>query len=226
MSVWAIIPSAGTGARFGGAKPKPLAELAGRPLIAHTLGVFEQCPQVDGIVLLVHPDWRRDYEQLVAEGRFSKVKAVVAGGATRTASVQRGLAALADDVTVVMVHDGVRPFVTHGMIAEGLQAAKATGAAVAGVKVKPTVKSVDPRTQLVVATLDREILWEAQTPQVFDRGLLEKAYRALGEDGAAATDDAALVERIGGRVQMYPGAYTNIKVTTPDDMAVARSLLQ
>ena len=226
MSVWAIIPSAGTGVRFGGAKPKPLAELAGHALIAHTLAVFEQCSLVDGVVLLVHRDWRRDYEQVVAEGGFSKVKAVVAGGATRTASVQHGLAALAAEVTVVMVHDGVRPFVTHGMIADGLRAARATGAAVAGIKVTPTIKSVDARTRLVVATLDREILWEAQTPQVFDRELLEKAYRTLGTDDPAATDDAALVERIGGRVQMYPGSYTNIKVTTPDDMAVARALLK
>ena len=226
MSAWAIIPSAGTGSRFGGDRPKPLADLAGRPLIAHTLAVFEQCPLVEGVVLLVHCDWLKDYERVVADGGFGKVRALIAGGPTRTESVQRGLAALAKGVRVVMVHDGVRPFVTHAMIAEGLQAVQATGAAVAGVRVKPTVKSVDPHTQVVVATLDRELLWEAQTPQVFDRELLENAYRAQGKAAVAATDDAVLVERAGVRVKMFAGAYTNIKVTTPDDMAVARSFLK
>ncbi len=221
-----IIPAAGTGARFGGDRPKPLADLAGRPLIARTLAVFEQCPLVDGIVLLVHRDWRGDYEKVVADGSFGKVRAVVAGGATRTASVRAGLAALDKGVSVVMVHDGVRPFVTHAMIAEGLRAVQATGAAVAGVPVKPTIKSVDPRTCMAIATLDRELLWEAQTPQVFDRELLEKAYAAQGADGAVATDDAALVGRLGVRVQMFEGAYTNIKVTTPDDMVVAGALLK
>ncbi len=226
MSAWAIIPAAGTGARFGGDRPKPLAELAGRPLIAHTLAVFEGCPLVDGVILLVHPGWQKEYAQVVADGGFGKVRAVVAGGATRGASVQKGLAALGRDVTVVLVHDGVRQFVTHAMIAEGLKAVQATGAAVAGVPVKPTVKSVDPRTRMVVATLERELLWEAQTPQVFERGLLERAYSAAAEKGVGASDDAALVESDGGRGQMFPGAYTNIKVTTPDDMIVARAFLK
>ena len=220
MSVWAIVPAAGTGERFGGVKPKPFADLAGKPVIVRTLHVFEDCKAVEGVVLVAHLDWLKDYKELIALYDLKKVKAVVAGGDTRTQSVRHGLAALGTGADVVMVHDGVRPLLTPAIITSGLHAVKATGAAIAAVPVKPTIKGVDPKTGTVTETLDRELLWEVQTPQVFDRKLLERAY---GQDRDGATDDAALVERLGVKVHVFTGSYENVKITTPEDMVIARA---
>jgi len=223
VSVWAIIPTAGTGTRFGGQKPKPLAVLLGKPVIVRTLEVFEHSPLIEGVILIVHEGWIKDYEAEISKHALRKVKAVVPGGDTRTQSVRNGLARLGSGVDVVMVHDGVRPLVTPEVIAAGLEAVKATGAAIAVVAVKPTIKVVDPRTQAVTETLDRDLLWEVQTPQVFARELLERAYR---EDRDGATDDAVLVERLGITVKVYPGSLKNIKITTPEDLVVAEAFLE
>ena len=209
--------------RFGGKVPKPLAELDGKAVIARTLDVFARSDVVDGIVLVAHPDWLADHEKLVQVCEFGKVRKIVAGGATRTQSVRNGLAALPADAGVVIVHDGARPLVTEAVIQAGLEAVKATGAAVAGVPVKPTIKVVDPRARVVSETLDRDLLWEIQTPQVFDRRLLDRAY---AQDTDGATDDAALVERLGIKVNVFMGAYTNVKITTPEDMVVAAAFLK
>jgi 2-C-methyl-D-erythritol 4-phosphate cytidylyltransferase len=154
---------------------------------------------------------------------LKKVKAVVVGGDTRTRSVRNGLLALGVDADVVMVHDGVRPLVTPEIIAAGIGAVKAAGAAIAAVPVKPTIKVIDPKTRTVAETLDRELLWEVQTPQIFDRKVLEKAY---AQDRDGATDDATLVERSGVKVSVFMGSYANVKVTTPEDLVVARALLK
>jgi 2-C-methyl-D-erythritol 4-phosphate cytidylyltransferase len=121
-----------------------------------------------------------------------------------------------------MVHDGVRPLVTNTVIKAGLDAVKASGAAVAAVTVKPTIKAIDPRTGLVTETLDRDLLREIQTPQVFSRELLERAYR---QDGEGATDDAALVERLGVKVAVFEGSSRNIKITTPEDILIAQAFM-
>ena len=222
MSAWVIVPAAGTGERFGGARPKPFADLGGIPVIIRTLQVFEDCDPVEGVVLVAHQDWLKDYKDLIAHYRLKKVKAVVAGGDTRTQSVRLGLAALDARVDAVMVHDGVRPLVTAAIIVAGIDAARLTGAAIAAVPVKPTIKVVDPNACVVVETLDRELLWEVQTPQVFDRKILQRAY---AEDRDGATDDAALVERTGVQVKVFMGSYTNIKITTPDDLVAARAFI-
>ena len=218
-----IVPAAGTGDRFGGSRPKPFADLGGKPVIIRTLEVFGSCRSVDGIVLVGHRDWLKDYKGLVAAYGSKKVKAVVAGGDTRTQSVRSGLAALGADADVVMVHDGVRPLVTQEIIASGIEAVKVTGAAIAAVPVKPTIKVIDPKAKMVMETLDRELLWEVQTPQVFERKILEKAY---AEDRDGASDDAALVERSGIKVHVFMGSYANVKITTPEDLVVARALLK
>jgi 2-C-methyl-D-erythritol 4-phosphate cytidylyltransferase len=223
VSVWAIVPAAGTGERFGGDKPKPFADLGGKPVIVRTLEVFEHCGLVGGVVLVVHQDWLKDYKELVAAHRLKKVKAVIVGGDTRTQSVRNGLLALGVDADVVMVHDGVRPLVTPAVIAAGLAAVRDAGAVIAAVPVKPTIKVIDPKTRTVAETLDRELLWEVQTPQIFDRKVLEKAY---AEDRDGATDDAALVERSGFKVGVFMGSYENVKITTPEDLVVARALLK
>ncbi len=223
MSVWAIVPSGGTGERFGGARPKPFADLVGKPVIVRTLEVFEHSVLVDGVVLVVHQDWLKDYKDLVAAHGLKKVKAVVVGGDTRTQSVRCGLLALGADADRVMVHDGVRPLVTPGVIAAGIEAVKLTGAAIAAVPVKPTIKVVDSKAKMVVETLDRELLWEVQTPQIFDRKILERAY---AEDRDGASDDAALVERMGIKVHVFTGSYKNVKITTPEDLVVATAFIK
>ncbi|MEI8012634.1 MAG: 2-C-methyl-D-erythritol 4-phosphate cytidylyltransferase [Candidatus Omnitrophota bacterium] len=229
MSAWVIIPTAGTGERFGGPLPKPLVMCGGKAVIARTLEVFQQSALIEGIVLIAHALWLKDYQDVVRAGNFSKVKVVVEGGVTRTQSVRNGLAALAafdhepGGAKIVMIHDGVRPFVTEEMLAAGLLAVRETGAAIAAVPVKSTIKVVDPKGERVCGTLDRDLLREIQTPQVFDRQLLERAYR---EDRDGATDDAALVERLGVAVMLFPGHVTNIKITTPEDISVAEAFLR
>ncbi len=229
MSVWALIPTAGTGERFGGPLPKPLVLCGGKTVMARTLEVFQRSDLIAGVVLIVPAGWTKDYQEVVRAGSFSKVRVVVEGGATRTQSVRNGLEAVAAfdpgaaKATVLIIHDGVRPLVTEAMIAAGLLAVQETGAAVAAVPVKPTIKVVDPKGQRVCATLDRSLLREIQTPQVFERGLLERAYR---QDRDGATDDAALVERLGVAVVIFPGHVMNIKITTPEDICVAEAFLK
>jgi 2-C-methyl-D-erythritol 4-phosphate cytidylyltransferase len=222
MITVALIPTAGTGERLGASVPKPLIEINGEPLIAHTLKVFERVASVAGVVLVVHPYYKKDYQDLVDSYGFKKISAIVDGGATRSQSVRNGLRALPPDADFVIVHDGVRPIVTVDLIERGLALAREEKAVIAAVPVKPTLKVVDPQTNIVRETLDRTLVWEIQTPQIFERKLLERAYAGDTE----ATDDAALVERLGVPVKVFMGDYRNIKITTPDDLIVAEALLR
>ena len=222
MSVYAVIPAAGTGERFGAAVPKPLVDLCGRPVIAHTLAVFEQCAGIDGIILVVHPRYHQEYSALVARYGFTRVTAVVDGGSTRSASVRNALRALPAQATCVIVHDSVRPLVTPELIRQGLALAALDRAVIAAVPVKPSIKLVDPHTHLVRETLDRSLVWDIQTPQVFERSLLERAHA----QDVVADDDAALVEKCGVPVRVYMGDYKNIKITTAEDLLVARAFME
>jgi 2-C-methyl-D-erythritol 4-phosphate cytidylyltransferase len=208
---------------MGGAD-KLFALLAGRPLLAHCLDAFQQCPAVGRIVLVLSRGNRRAGEALVEDGDFSKVRAVCLGGERRQDSVRAGLAALAElgPVDWVVVHDGARPLVTPALIEDGLKAARETGAAVCAVPAQDTVKEADER-RTVERTLDRRSLWLVQTPQVFRYDMLREAHeRARGD----VTDDASLVEAMGHRVMLYEGSRRNLKVTTPDDLALAEALLR
>ncbi|MBF0485299.1 MAG: 2-C-methyl-D-erythritol 4-phosphate cytidylyltransferase [Candidatus Omnitrophica bacterium] len=223
MKIQAILPAAGAGERMKSQIPKPLLLLHGKPVIVRTIEVFEACEAVDSIILVVHPDYRKDYEDVVKKTDFKKTVLIVEGGETRTQSVRNGLGALDKDTTCVMIHDGVRPCITRDVIERGLKEIKDEKALVAAVGVKPTLKVVDPQTRLVTETLDRSLVWEIQTPQIFERGLLERAYR---KDTEGATDDAALVERLGVKVKVFLGDYQNIKITTPEDMLIAEAFLE
>lgn len=222
MNAVALIPAAGTGERFGASVPKPLVELCGRPLIVHTLSVFEKVDEITGVILIVHPEYLGDYRRVLERYDLKKVLRVVAGGNTRTRSVRNGLRELPPGAEYVVVHDGARPAVTAEIIGRGLRLVAKEKAVVAAVPVKPTVKVVDPVTNVIRQTLDRTLLWEVQTPQIFERELLERAYSA----DVLATDDAALVERLGVAVKVFPGDYRNVKVTTPEDLVVAEALLR
>ena len=216
--VGAVILSAGRSARMAGVD-KSFAALAGQPLILHALRAFEASPLVHEIVLVASQANLAEAERLCRAESLAKVRAVCLGGERRQDSVRLGLAALGP-AEWVLVHDGARPLVSQRLIADGLAAA-AFGAAVPAVRPKDTVKQVDGAGE-VTGTLDRGRLAAVQTPQAFRRSLLERAHAEVADD---VTDDAAMVERLGIRVRVYEGDYANIKVTTPDDLAVAEALL-
>jgi len=217
-SVGAIIAAAGRSKRMGGSD-KLFAVVGDKLLLAHTLSAFDACRGVDRVVLVLSPENMERGRGLVAEAGFSKVT-VCQGGERRQDSVRNGLEALASCQWVV-VHDGARPLVTAALIEQGLEAAKKTGAAIAALPIGDTVKEVEP-PDLIARTLSRGRLWVAQTPQVFRYDILRQAHQqAQGE----ATDDAALVEKLGYQVRVFEGSPRNIKVTTAADLAVVEALL-
>ena len=218
--VSALIVAAGTSTRMGGID-KVFAPLNGEPLVAKVLTVFQNCHSVDDIVLVLAKKSLEQGRTLIKGRGWSKVVAVCPGGVRRQDSVKEGLRRLVDCDWVV-IHDGARPCLGVDLIERGLIAAQKTGAALAGVPVKDTIKIVS-RRGFVQETPARQCLWVAQTPQVFRYDLIMDAYRQADDE---VTDDAALVEKLGHKVEVYMGSYHNIKVTTPEDLAVAEVLLQ
>jgi 2-C-methyl-D-erythritol 4-phosphate cytidylyltransferase len=226
MRVAARSPAAGSGQRMGGGLPKPFLQLRGREILARTLDVFERCDVVDEVWVIVPETHRVRCQQMVVERYgFQKVQDVIAGGATRQASVWQGLQRIAEEVELVMVHDGVRPFVSPRLLRETLRHAMLFGAAIAAVPLKDTLKRVDGMGE-VTATVPRDGLWRIQTPQAFQRRVLQAAFAYALAQGLDATDEASLVEAHGQqRVHVVPGMESNVKVTTPDDLIMCESLL-
>jgi 2-C-methyl-D-erythritol 4-phosphate cytidylyltransferase len=225
MTASAIIAAAGSSRRMEG-RDKLWTPLAGRLTLARTIDVFEASPLIDTIVLVASEERMAEAEALCRDEGWGKIAAVVAGGMRRQDSVRNGLIALADIAPTtnwVMIHDGARPFVTPMLIEAGLQAAGQHQAAIAAVPVKDTIKQGEQG--FVHATIDRAKLWAIQTPQVFSFPLILQAYTAAGVQDDV-TDDAALLERLGHRVAIFPGSYTNIKITTPEDVLIAEALLR
>jgi 2-C-methyl-D-erythritol 4-phosphate cytidylyltransferase len=216
---YGIVVAAGRSDRMGGVD-KVLAPLVGRPLLVWTLAAFKKCDAIDRVVIVASPGSLDRVDALVREWRFTKVTDIVAGGATRQASVRAGIDA-APDAAIVAIHDAARPLVTPQLIARGVALARETGAALCAIPSRDTVKDVEDG--IVRATPDRARMWLAQTPQVFDRALLLDAHRRATGD---ATDDAALVEALGHDVRVYEGDASNLKITTPDDMIIAEALLR
>jgi 2-C-methyl-D-erythritol 4-phosphate cytidylyltransferase len=224
----AVVAAGGSGERFGGATGKQLAVIDGMPLLAHTLLAFDACPDVDVVVVVTHPDRVDEYRRVAVEAAgVRKVIAVVAGGATRVQSVRAGLAALPEDVDLVAVHDGARAAITPATIsaAFGMLASHAdVDGVVVGHPSVDTIKEVDAGGR-VIATPDRNRYWIAQTPQVFRAAALSRAYWRAGIAGYEGTDDAALVEAVGGTVMMVAGPRSNLKVTVPEDLDMLSALL-
>jgi 2-C-methyl-D-erythritol 4-phosphate cytidylyltransferase len=224
MRVIAIIPAAGAGRRMGSAVEKQFLHLRGIPILAHTLRVFDKSPKIDGIVLVVAPQQRQALEgEVLGPHPCEKLLRVIDGGAERQDSVANGLRAIPPECELVVVHDGVRPLVSIDLLEAVLEAAHHYGAAIAAIPAGDTVKQAD--SQKVVATLERETIWLAQTPQIFRAKLLRRAYEKAARDQAVVTDDAALVERIGVTVHLVHGSPENIKVTTPADLLLAEAIL-
>jgi 2-C-methyl-D-erythritol 4-phosphate cytidylyltransferase len=218
--VGAVIAAGGSSRRMDGVN-KIFAALAGKPVLWHVLHVFQSCDGVDQVVVVLNDASVERGLRLVEEGGFSKVTAVCAGGGRRQDSVAEGLKRL-DRCDWVLVHDGARPCLTVDLIERGLEEARQTGAAIAAVPLKETVKVVDHQGVIEI-TPRREGLWAAQTPQVFRFDLLAEAYRKTAQE---VTDDASLVEASGHKVRVYMGLYDNIKVTTPEDLALAETILR
>jgi len=219
--VGAIIVAAGKSLRMGGGD-KIWVSLGGRPLLAHTISIFQFSSAIDRIVLVLSADRQRLGMSLVKGAHFGKVANICFGGEERQQSVRAGLEALGPCEWVV-VHDGARPLVTTRLIEQGLAAARETGAATSAVPVHDTIKLVNEKN-LVEKSLSRNGLWLIQTPQVFRYDLLMEAHSRAA--GIVASDDAGLVERLGNPVKVFMGSYHNIKVTTPDDLVLAQMLLK
>jgi 2-C-methyl-D-erythritol 4-phosphate cytidylyltransferase/2-C-methyl-D-erythritol 2,4-cyclodiphosphate synthase len=214
MKVSAIIPGAGRGERFGKPVNKVLWVVAGKPVLAHTLSVFEKCRAVSEVVLVVGEQEIETADEIVRRFGFTKVSAIVPGGKCRQDSVANGLKRVTGEI--VVIHDAARPLVTCEIIERSIEEAARTGACIAAVPVIDTIKCVEDG--VVGETLDRCNLYAVQTPQTFRTDLIVSAHDRARADGVYATDDAALVERLGIKVTIVPGSYDNIKMTTPEDL--------
>jgi 2-C-methyl-D-erythritol 4-phosphate cytidylyltransferase len=220
-----VVPAGGTGKRMGAGTPKQFLMLGGVPMMLHSLRVLDRAPSVAEVVLVVPKDERdRALTEVVERYGLKKVLKVVPGGATRQESVHHGLNEVDEDVEIVVVHDAVRPFVTEDLIERSIEAARSRGGAIAAVPMKDTPKQAGP-DGLIQRTLDRSGLWLAQTPQAFRRALVMEAYRKAEIEHIRATDDAALVERLGHKVSIVEGSWENIKITTQGDMILAEAIL-
>lgn len=212
--VGVIIVAAGKAERMG-ATDKIFAPLGGKPVLAWTVDTCQRCSLVKQIIITLNNSNLKPGQKLKEERDWTKVT-ICLGGARRQDSVKEGLLKL-KDCDRVIIHDGARPFLTAELIRNGLEAARETGAAIAAVPVKDTVKFTDD-TGLITETPQRNKLWVGQTPQIFSFDIINKAYQKLT---AEVTDDAAAVERSGHKVKIYPGDYNNIKISTPEDLALA-----
>jgi 2-C-methyl-D-erythritol 4-phosphate cytidylyltransferase len=225
MITAALIPAAGRGQRMGLDIEKQFLQLGGKPLLAYTLARFEATPTIDRIVVIV-PSGRETfcYQEIVAPGGIRKVTHIVAGAETRQRSVMAGFSCLDQDVDVVVIHDGARPFVTPSLIQAAVDAALAGGSAVAAIPESDTLKRVSS-AGTVIETVDRRNLWRAQTPQAFRRAILQRALAYATQHNVDATDEASLVEWLSWPVRIFPGSIWNFKVTSPDDLVLAELLL-
>jgi len=222
--VTAIIAAGGVGSRLKSHTRKPFVRLQGRPLLAWTLSAFEKTPEIGDVVVVIHPADIHAAWRMIRTFRFKKVIAVVPGGDSRMASVSHGLQAVPRRNKWVAIHDGARSLITPALIRATCAAARRFKAAIAAVPVVPTIKQAS--NGWVAGTLNRDHLWAVQTPQVFHRDLLERAHAYGRTHRVKATDDAALVEKLGHKVRIVMGDHRNIKITTPEDLVIAEALLK
>jgi 2-C-methyl-D-erythritol 4-phosphate cytidylyltransferase len=234
MKVVVIIPAAGLGTRMSSAsgapksKSKQFFELQGTPILIHTLRKFAACDAVSEIVVALRKNETAGFQKLIEAEKLGKTLRIVEGGEHRQNSVANALAeikAAADDI--VLVHDAVRPFVDQETIVNVIEAVKKYDAAIAGVPAIDTVKQVDRTADgaVVIATVPRERMVLAQTPQGFRFGVLKKAFDEATADGFMGTDEASLIERAGGAVHVVMGSPRNMKITTPADLELAEFFL-
>ncbi len=218
----AILVAAGNATRMG--CNKQLATLQGIPVIARSMIAFQQCDTIRDIVLVTRQEDMGDIQKLAEEYRITKLTAIVEGGADRQSSVENGLQAIADDVLYIAIHDGARPLVTPELISKVVDDAKDKGAATLAVPVKNTIKQAE--NGIITNTPSRDTLFAVQTPQAFDISVYKQALALAKQHNVAVTDDCSICEYAGYPVYITHSDYRNIKITTPEDLAVAETFLR
>jgi len=224
IKVAVIIAAGGKGVRMGAKVPKQFLHLHDTPIIIHTIRKFAGCSEIQKIILVVPENEVAETEFLVSKWNISEKVKVIRGGETRQHSVWQGLNRVPNKTEIVMVHDGVRPFISQEIINTCIREAGEWGAVITAVPVSDTVKEVINHT--VRTTLDRSILWRVQTPQCFQKRVLIEAYKKAWEENRTATDDSALVEQMGQPVRVIQGEERNIKITSPEDLKIAEKLVE
>jgi 2-C-methyl-D-erythritol 4-phosphate cytidylyltransferase len=225
MKVKAIIAAGGRGERIGGILPKQFVEIKKKPILSYTVEKFEKCELINEIILVVPEDYMSFCSyNIVDVGDFKKVKRILSGGKERQDSVYKGLSALSKDTDIVLIHDGVRPFISTDKINKSIEMCKKEKAVILALPVNDTVKKVEE--EYIITTLDRDKLWIAQTPQTFEYKLILEAYKKAIEVGFTGTDDSSLVERLGFKVRALEGESQNIKITTPEDLVLAERMIE
>ena len=219
----AVVVAAGTASRMEGIE-KILAPLGDRPVLARTLEVFQDCPQVEDVVVVTREDLLVEVSRLCRDFGLDKVTKVVVGGADRLRSVQAGLREVRPEAELIAVHDGARPLLTGQILAETIRRAGESGAAAPAIPITDTVKRTEG--ELAVETVDRASLCAVQTPQIFQSDLIRAAVQKALEDGESPTDDCAAVERLGMKVVLTRGSRENIKITTPFDLLLGEAILE
>ena len=227
MKVTAIVPSAGTGERIQHRLKKPYISLLGQPILAHTLKVLNSVSAINQIIVPVYPGEENFCEKEVVKkmSLTTEVK-IVAGGETRQESVRKALGFLPGGCDIVLIHDSARPLISRSMIKDSIEATKTKRATAMGVPVKDTITIVSKDDQTIAKTLARDSLYLIQTPQTFERDLIVNAHQIALHDGFKGTDDASLVERLGIPVTVITGSYTNIKITTKEDLLSAEAIMR
>lgn len=223
--ITAVIPAAGQGSRMKTGVNKQFLMLRDKPVLAHTLEIFEKCDLIKDVVLVASPGEEGDCRSLLEEYGISKVIRIVSGGRERFHSVARGLGQIPEPCDIVAVHDGARPLLLLSHLRDILQALVDHDGAVLAVPVKDTIKEIMDE-KIVRKTLDRSTLWMIQTPQVFKKEVITYAYAKALKEGFGGTDDASLAEHYGFRIKVVEGSYENIKITTPDDLDLAELILK
>jgi 2-C-methyl-D-erythritol 4-phosphate cytidylyltransferase len=231
MPIAAILPAAGLGTRMGAGTPKQFMELDGLPLVVFTLRRLAESRLLTHFYIATLPEEVAGLERRLGQEKLARPVRVLRGGATRQESVARALAEVPADADLVLVHDAVRPLVTREHVERVIEQAHACGAAILGVPATDTIKEVKRSSlpkdvALITATIHRERIVMAQTPQVFRTALLREAFARAAQDGITASDEAALVERLGNEVRVVHGSEHNLKITRPGDLELARFYLQ
>ena len=221
----AVIVAAGKGKRMGTEISKQFLPLCGKEILAHTVEKFEKAEKIRDIILVTGEDSLQDVQDMTQEYGWEKIRSIVAGGKERQDSVWNGLQEVSVDAEIVLIHDGVRPFVTEDILNLSMETAMEMGGCVAGVPAKDTIKVCNSEN-IAVDTPDRSTLWQIQTPQTFRRELIMKAYEQAKEDGFVGTDDASLAEYSGYPVKVIMGSYRNIKITTKEDLLIGEAFLK
>lgn len=221
----AVIVAAGKGRRMGTEISKQFLPLCGKEILAHTVEKFEQAACIRDIILVTGGDALQDVRQMAQEYGWKKIISVTEGGKERQDSVFLGLQQVPQDTEIVLIHDGVRPFVTEEILERSIAAAKETGGCVAGVPAKDTIKVCDAEG-FAIATPNRSTLRQIQTPQTFRRKEILAAYEKAKADGFLGTDDASVAEHSGFPVRVIMGSYSNIKITTKEDLLIGAAFLK